>query len=234
MSRLLSTILIDFKLQIRHNFYSVSLVVAIVFIVAMGQFLTKEILAVVLPVLFLVAIAGSTYLFAGGSILFEKGERTLESLILTPLRVNEYLISKTFTLTVLATVESLAIVIFTYGLDFQPIPLLLGIISMGLFYSLICFVVVFRYQSITDFLLPSLVYLTLLQMPFLDYFAIVKSPLFYLIPTQAPLLLIQAGFQQIATWQIFYGIGYSLAEIALTYAWGYRCFNYFIVNGERR
>lgn len=233
MKRLLSTMRLDLTLQFRNGFYYVSAGLVLLLVVALRQFFDRAGLALVLPVFYLLALAGTTYIFIAGMILFEKGQRTLEGVIVTPLRSDEYLISKLITLTGLALIESLLIVLLTYGLGFDPWLLLGGIASMALIYGLASLIVVARYDSVTDFLIPSMLLLLLLQLNFIDYFDIWSSPLFYLFPTQPPLLLMRAAFAPIATWQLIYAIVGTALWSVVGYIWAKHAFERYIVRQER-
>jgi len=103
---------------------------------------------------------------------------------------------------------------------------------MGFLYSLICFIVVFRYHSVIDFLMPSLILNLILQLPLLSYFQIWDVPILLILPTQGPLLLMQAACVQLEFTDLAYAIGLSLISIIVTAIWGYRCFDHFIRKGE--
>jgi fluoroquinolone transport system permease protein len=232
MTRFASTLRLDVTLQFRNKFYHIGVMVALLGIFALRGLFDHQTLKIVLPVLYLIGLAGTTYFFIGGLVIFEKSERTIDSLIITPLRFQEYLLSKLVTLSALATVESVVITVATVGLDFHGPLLVSGIVLMAGFYTLLGYIVVLRYQSVTDFLMPSLAYSLILQLPFLPYFGVWENALFYLIPTQAPFLLMQAAFQPVENWQIVYGFGYSLLSIAFCVVWARRAFHHFIVLRE--
>jgi len=232
MNRLNSTIQLDLKVQARNKFYHVSALVAILISVGLRQVPT-EFLAGLIPTTFLFGVAGTTYLYAGSLILFEKGERTLDSVIVTPLRLREYLNSKLITLTGLATIESLIIVLFSYGFGFNWLLLIAGLVSMGLLYTLSGLIMVARYDAITKFLMPSILYLVIITIPFLQL--IIDHPLtilFYLWPTQGPFLLMIGSFEPLAWWQLIYAFIASLSVIIGGYWWAYQAFDKYIIRGE--
>lgn len=168
-----------------------------------------------MPVFILSNLLIGTFYFIAGLVLLEKGEGTLIAQIVTPLRTWEYLASKVITLTFLALMENLLIVGLGYGLNFNLLPLLVGLISATALFILIGFVAVFRFNSINEYLFPSFLYTLLFIPPFLPYLGLGESWLFYLHPLQAPLLLTKAAFQPIATWQWLYGVLYAGLWIGL-------------------
>jgi fluoroquinolone transport system permease protein len=233
MKRLTSTLQLDATVQVRNKLYHISIGLVFLLVVMLRQLFPHEAMGQVMPAWFLGAIAPTTYFFVAGLLLFDKGERTLDVLTITPLRTHEYLSSKLVTLTALAMTESLLTVVLAYGFGFNLPLLLAGIAAMGAIYTLFGLIVVVRYASISDFLMPSIMYNAVLELPFLHYFGIWETPLFYLWPTQPPLLLMKAAFVPVPTWQIIYGLAGSAVVIGLVYWWSYRAFEHFIIRQER-
>ena len=231
MKRILATMGIDFRLQFRNGFYYAAAFVALIMIVLLNQ-LPEEAVLFLLPILLFENLVINAFYFMAGLVLLEKGEGILEAQIITPLRTREYLVSKVLTLAVLSLVESLVIVGFTYGLGFQWLPLLVGITLLALLFSLTGFLVVARYDSINEFLFPSFLITALLSIPLLTYFGFMDSPLIYLHPFQAQLVLLQAAFQPQETWQLVYGLAYSVLWIGLAFRWSRRDFSRFVIRKE--
>jgi fluoroquinolone transport system permease protein len=231
MKRLTATIRTEFQLQFRNGFYYASAFVAALLVIALLQ-IPAESRALILPVMMLQNLMINTFYFTGGLVLLEKGQGTLEAQVVTPLRTWEYLAAKVVTLGVLSLVESTVIVVLAYGPGFGFFSMTAGILLMAAFLTLFGFIVVARYDSINEYLLPSVLYLFAFSIPILDYFEIVQSWLFYLHPMQAPLLLIKAAFLPVAPWQILYGVLYAGVWVGLIYIWSKRSFHRFIVRKE--
>jgi fluoroquinolone transport system permease protein len=200
-------------------------------IVLLKQLPVKD-LGYFIPMFLIGNLVLNTFYFIAGMVLFEKGEGTLQALSVTPLSVREYLGSKAATLTLLALAENFTIIMLTYGPGFDLLPVLAGTIFMSVIYVLAGFVVVARYDSISEYIMPSVVYTTVLQLPLLDYLGIFKSPVFYVFPAQAPLLLMGSAFVHIEIWQIVYGIVYSLICIYVAYLLAYRSFRKYVIEKE--
>jgi fluoroquinolone transport system permease protein len=231
MKRLLSTMYWDARLQFRNGFYHVTLFVVVMWVVLVSQ-LPQSKLGWLLPALVLGNLLINTFYFIGGLMLLEKGEGTLEAQVVTPLRTWEYLASKIATLALLAVVENLVVVGLLYGLGFAALPLVLGIVLAAALYCLAGFIAVARYDSINEYLFPSMAYTLLLSLPLLSYFGLGQNTWFYLHPLQAPLVLVRAAFQPVAAWQLLYGLGYSAVWIGLLYHASQRTFLRFIVAKE--
>ena len=233
MTRLNAAIRWDFRLQFRNGFYYAAAFVALLVIVILGQLqLSQEVLAILLPVVLLQNITINAFYFMAGLVLLEKGEGTLESLVVSPLRKGEYLGAKLVTLTLLSLVENCLIVLIVYGFQVNLPLLLAALILMSALFSLFGFIAVVRYDSINSFLFPSMFMLLALSIPLLDYFGIWQTPLMYLHPTQALLVLLKAVFQPIESWQLLYGLLYPLVWIALAYQLSKRAFHRFVITKQ--
>ncbi|MCL5998697.1 MAG: ABC transporter permease [Chloroflexi bacterium] len=229
--RLLSTLWWDVRLQFRNGFYYAVAFVLVFWVVLVSQLRMLD-WALLLPLLMLGNLIISTFYFIGGLVLLEKGEGTLEAQIVTPLRTWEYLTSKVISLTLLTLIENLVIALVTYGPGFAVLPLLLGVAAASAFYVLAGFVAVAGYDSINEYLFPSLPYALFFMLPALDYLGIWKSGLFYLHPLQAPLLLMQAAFRPVEAGQWIYALSYSLVWIGVVYVLSRRAFHRFIIAKE--
>ncbi|MCB0193925.1 MAG: hypothetical protein KDJ65_18385 [Anaerolineae bacterium] len=237
MSRLLSALKMDAIIQVRTNLYTIGISAGVIVAIALWQLSRPEQLFLVIPTLMLLVVGGSTLLYVAGLIIFEKDEGTLKATIVSPLRTSEYLWSKIITLTALATLEAIVMIggtmllmRFSTDLTLPNIPLLLaGIVAIGVIYTLIGIVLVVRYNAITDFLIPMSGVAVVLQMPFLYFLGWVTHPLFLVIPTSAPTMLMQGAYIPLADWQWLYGIGYTTILIGGLAWWAYRAFQWHII-----
>lgn len=228
MNRLLSTIRWDIQLQFRNGFYYASAFVAIITVLILGLFPNVD-WRFILPVILFENLLINTFYFVAGLVLLEKGEGTLEGLIVSPLRRWEYLASKAITLTLLSLFETVIVTAIIFGLGLNWLSFLLGIIILCTMFTLFGFSFVARYDSINTFLFPSVLLTTLLSLPLIDALALWESPLMLLHPFQAPMQLLQGGFQPLAGWELAYGLLYGLLWIFLLYQWSQRSFYRFVV-----
>jgi len=237
MKRLLSAIKTDFTVQVRNNLYVIGIMVALLVAGVLSYVATPERMFLLVPALLLTVIGGSTMMYVAGMILFEKDEHTINAIIVSPLRSAEYLWAKVISLTVLATIESvimvggaMLIMSYWYHLSLPNIPLLLlGIVAIGIIYTLIGIIAVVRYNKITDFLVPMTGVMIVLQLPFLYFIGMVHHNIFLLIPTSAPAMIMQGAYTSLSTWHWVYAIGYTLLTICLLAVWARHAFNAYIV-----
>lgn len=228
MKRLISTLVWDMRRQFRNGFYYVSAFAAVLLIIVLKQ-LGDVNWAMLFPPIILENLVLNGFYFAAGLVLLEKGEGTLEAQIVTPLRPWEYLVSKALSLGILSLFETVIIVVVMSGFGFNWLLLIAGIVFLTALYALYGFVVVARYDSISEFLMPSALWTMGFSLPLLYYFDLWRSWVMFLHPLQAPLVLMQAAFEPLPEWQIVYGVLYSLLWVGIVYALSQRAFHRFVI-----
>ncbi|ELZ96707.1 fluoroquinolone export ABC transporter permease subunit [Haloferax sulfurifontis] len=223
----------DSRLQFRYGFYAVYAIVTMLFGLGLSGLPESVRTATLVMVLF--ADPGFLgFYFVGALVLFEKNEGVLHALVSSPLSADEYLVSKTLSLSFIANLGALVITLFVHGSAFQPVWFLLGLgLTAGLF-VLVGFVAVARFDSLNAYFLTAIVYIVPLSLPLLDHFAVVESALFYLFPTQASLVLIGAAFEATPAWELAYAVGYLLVGIGVAYVLARRAFERHIVRETER
>ncbi|MCK2238438.1 MULTISPECIES: fluoroquinolone transporter permease [unclassified Crossiella] len=233
MSATTAALRLDLKLQRRYGFLYAAAFAAVLWIVVLNL-LPAKVLGAALPYALFGDLAIVGFFFIAGAVFFEKGERTLFALLSTPLRFREYLLAKLGTLTMIAVAVSLAVVISVRGLDFHPLTFLAGIVLTSLLMILLGFVTAAPYPSVSEWLMPALVPLVIVNVPLLSYSGVWPEPLLYLIPTHGSLLLLGAAFDQIAlSWpQLLYALGYQLLWIAGLFFLARKVFERFVISRE--
>jgi fluoroquinolone transport system permease protein len=229
MRRVLHTIRWDIVRQYRSGFYAVSLLLIPIVVGMLRWAGAGEQAAVVLPPLLVMMLLVTTFYFAGAILLLEKGEGTLAGLVVSPLRTGEYLLARTASLSLLAIVESLVIVVAGFGTAVNPLALLPGMVLLCAFYSLAGTAVITRYDTINEYLLPSVVFVILLMLPMLPYVGILESPLFLLHPVQPSIVLMRAAVLPAATPEIAYGVLGGAAWAGIAFVVARKSFGVFVV-----
>lgn len=221
----------DVRLQFRNGFYYASAFVATILVLALLQLPAID-LKPWWPAIILENLVINSFYFMSGLVLLEKGEGTLEALVVTPLRDWEYLAAKSLSLTMLSLAETLVVLLLIQGLSFHWGWLMIGLLLQIGIFALYGFFVVARYDSISEFLLPSVLWTFGYSLPLLHYFNLWRSPLMFLHPIQAPLVLIEAAFRPVPGWQIVYGVLYGGLWLGLAFLAARRAFHRFVIRKE--
>jgi len=231
MTRLLSIARWDVSLQFRNGFYYVSAITAAFFIIFLKQLKGVD-LSYWWPALITGNLTVNAFYFMAGIVLLEKGEGTIEAQIVTPLRPWEILGSKVLTLGLLSLFEMLLIIVVTQGVAFNWFLLVTTIVLYIAMLALYGFIIVARYDSISEFLMPSVVWTMGFSLPLLYYFDIWRHWVMFIHPLQAILILIQSSFTSVPTWQVIYGIAYSILWTGILMWLSLRTFHRFVITKE--
>lgn len=228
MKRLLATMRCDLRLQMRNGLYAATLFVSVIWAAILLQAGALD-LRWLFPPLVIGNLLIGTFYFMGGMVLLEKGEGTLSAQVATPLRSAEYLAAKLATLSVLALAETLVIVAIGVGAHMNPLPLIAGVALAAAIYCLAGFIVVARYATINEYLLPSGAYVAVLWVPLLAYALQWRHWLLYLHPLSAPLALVEAAFEPAPAGRLVYGLVCSIFWLMLLGAWSQRAFRRWMI-----
>jgi len=220
MSRLAATIRTDLHVQWRNGFYAATAIVVVMSILLL-RWLPTEVSVLILPVVILEAVLVNTFYFVSGLLLLERVEGTFVAQSVTPLRGHEYLGSKIVTLTVLSLAESLLIATSVFGVGAWLIGLTLAIMLAAVLFCLVGIAVIVRYDSINEFLLPSVPWAFVLTLPIFGAFGFGAAEWYLLHPIQGPFSLMQPGAAHTAGGLAF-AIGYPLLWIVPAVLWSRR------------
>jgi fluoroquinolone transport system permease protein len=174
-------------------------------------------------------------MFVGALVLFEKSEDVLQALVITPMKTDDYILSKITSLTILSIISATIFVILlnVFGeIDFNIPYLVLSIILTSVMLILLGFILVSRVNSINEYLLAMLIsFLGLLLPPMLHLTGLYENVIFYLWPTQASFTLFIGVFNAVSLelWETVYGIIYQVIWIGLLYILAKKAFHKHIV-----
>lgn len=226
--RILQAIKYDIKFQFRHGFYYAYLLLTVLYI-ALFRVLPQDMAKYIATLIIFSDPAVMGFFFIGGIVLLEKGQNIYQSLFVTPLRMQEYLISKAASLTVLACATSIAIVLLAFGRIHNPALFLTGVILTSVLFTLIGITLVVRCKSLNQYIILSPVYTLVFILPMLEYLGLTKSWLFNLLPAKPALLLIRSGFYEVAALDAVYAIGLMVIWCVIGYVWAKDWFYKYII-----
>jgi len=230
MSMLSATLALDVRLQARSRLYAIGIVVALMLGSLSRYLVGPDYAGKAAPVLYLAGLGGTTYVFGAAMVLLEKSQGTLLALRTTPLTSSAYVASKVITLAAFAAFEAAIIqAVGFFGAAFHPIPLTFGVVCLGMFYTFVGLGQVAPHDSIFSFLIPgALAVGSVLQLPVLYVLKVGPPAVWYLLPTQGPLLLMLGAFEPLDDWQWAYAIGMSAISLGLGGWWAKRRLSRFI------
>ncbi|KYK30132.1 hypothetical protein AYK20_09300 [Thermoplasmatales archaeon SG8-52-1] len=162
-------------------------------------------------------------MFIGALVLFEKSENVLQALVITPMKTDDYLLSKITSLTILSIISATIFLVLlnVFGeIDFNILFAASGIILTSILLILLGFILVSRVNSINEYLLAMMIaFLGLTFPPMLHLSGLYENVIFYLWPTQASFTLFTGVFNasSLELWEIAYGVIYQAIWIVILY-----------------
>jgi fluoroquinolone transport system permease protein len=215
MTRLMSAVRLELTLQVRQKFLHAGIFSGLIWLAVLLP-IPVGLRSVAEPYVLLGDISIIGFFFIGGIVFFERQERTIAAIVSTPLRFWEYLGAKLTVLVLISVLVAVTVATIAHGFAYHPVPLVVGVVLGTLLMLLTGFISSLPFASVTDWFLAATVPLAVLSLPILFYSGLWPNPVLYLIPSQGPLLLLGAAFDQVtlAVWQVAYAVLYPVVCLA--------------------
>lgn len=198
MNRFISLLKLDMILIIRNRILHIATLITALYAGILQVLPENNFITVMITLIFTDPVTLG-FMFIGVMVLFEKGGNTLQALSVTPVRAEEYLWSKAITLTLVALVASLLMALAGVGLQFQPGFLIAAVVFSSILFVFIGFIGVSKVKTFNQYFIVIPVFMVPGFLPFLNFFNITDTWLWYLLPTQASLVLFSAAFETTVT-----------------------------------
>jgi len=227
MKLFLAALKLDFTIQMRYHLVTVSLIVTAVYSALLylvdGQYVDLVLIYVLFSDPVLIGI-----IFVGALVLFEKDQHTLDSLIVTPLNPGYYLWSKTITLSILSLLCCYILALLAKGAVSNHIIFTTGVLLTSVMFVLAGFLLVADANSLNQYILRMPVVMVPFALPLLNFLGITDTLWLYLIPTQATLILLLAGVNDMANtavWELLYSYVFLIISIAVLFRQSLKAFD---------
>ena len=153
--RLINSIKADVQFQLKHGFYTVYIVLSVIYIAILG-YIPHETQKIVLPLLIYFDPAGLGLFFIGGMVLLEKEQGVLALLYITPLKTEEYIISKVITLGLISSLAGTVISLAAYGISANYMLLISGTFLVSVFYTLIGIIIASKTVNVNSYIVKMI------------------------------------------------------------------------------
>ncbi|WP_441961671.1 fluoroquinolone export ABC transporter permease subunit [Mycolicibacterium houstonense] len=231
MTRLMAATRLELLVQYRQKFLHAGIFSGLIWLAVLLP-MPHSLRPVAEPYVLVGDIAIIGFFFIGGSVFFEKQERTLGAVISTPLRFWEYLTAKLLVLLSISLLVALVVSTVADGFSYRPVPLILGVVLGTLLMLVVGFITSLPFASVTDWFLAATIPLAVMLVPPLIYFSgLWPHPVLYVIPTQGPLLLLGAAFDQVSlsNWQLLYSVLYPVLSLIVLWRIAHVLFVRYVV-----
>ena len=231
MKTLFRLILWDLKLQIRNSILTVAVFIA-VFYTAVFLLLGLRGKDDVLIALIFSDPTFMGFIFTGVLVLFEKSANTLQALVVTPVKIWQYLFSKAISLTIITSIICFAMVFASHGFRFNYFWFIITTFLSSVLFIFLGFIGVAKVKTFNQYIIVIPLFIAPLSLPYLYFFGVSDSWLFYILPTQGALILFRGAFEKIAVSDSIYAFAYLSLSIWIAYRISKQLFLKHIVRGE--
>lgn len=170
--RIINSILNDIKFQFKYGFYLVYLIITMVYVGVLFA-LPASFRDITSAVIIFSDPAALGFFFMGAIVLFEKSERVLNSLFISPLTLDEYIFSKIISLGMISTIVGTIIAVATSSEVINIVSLIIGLMLGSMLFSLAGLIVATKVNSLNGFMIGVIPIGTVLSMPpFLIFFGV--------------------------------------------------------------
>jgi fluoroquinolone transport system permease protein len=187
----------------KYGVTTISVIVAIMWFLMLFFIDDQEMLGALLPFVIVIDATMMSVIYIGAVMFFEKTEKTISTLLVTPVKKSELIISKVIANTIAQTLSTLVIVIVFYfvrQVEVNWIVMILTLIISISFHSLLGFVFSYHSKDFTSMLVNLMTYTFLLTIPSVLYSfnILLKGDIWRYIliitPTQSVFNLIAVSF----------------------------------------
>jgi fluoroquinolone transport system permease protein len=168
--RIVNSVINDIRFQFKYGFYLVYAIITMVYIGVVFA-LPPSWRGTASAVIIFSDPAALGFFFMGAIVLFEKSERVLNSIFISPLKIDEYIFSKVVSLGLISTLVGATIAVLSTSERVNIISLTLGLMLGSILFSLSGLIVAAKVNSLNGFMLGVIPIGTVLSLPpFLIFF----------------------------------------------------------------
>jgi len=219
--RILHSIKYDIMSQYKNGIYFVYGFISIIYILAL-QLIPNNFTSRALIFLIFSDPTFLGFFFVGAMVLLERNQGIPLALSITPLTLQEYIISKCISLSLISVIVSLIITFTVKGIEFNIILLISVVAVSSIIFTLIGLITGMYSKTLNHYFLIATLVGIVLAIPLLNYFKVTSFRLFNLFPTYGTITLIEEAIYRSEVNIIYLLISiiwmmvlYYLAEIAL-------------------
>jgi len=207
----------------KYNLFKANFVV-LLFWLLLAYFLEGEALLQFMPLIFFMDSIMMTILLVGATLFYEKKEHTINSIMVSPVTEDEFLLSKIIVNAVNSLISVAFISIAVYlikEVTFNYLLVIPAVITVTVLHTIIGIRLSYSAKDFTSHLINYMLYVFIFVMP--PMFALLGvigesiGRFFILLPPEASGILINAAFRETELWKILFGYAYLAILSVLLY-----------------
>jgi len=223
VSKLSALVRGDFTRLTKYNLFAANFV-TLLFWVLLAYFLEGEVLLGFIPLIFFMDSVMMTVLLVGATLFYEKKEHTMNSIMVSPVTEDEYLVSKI----VVNVINSLITVVFISAavflmkeVTFNYLLVVPAVLTVTALHTVIGIRLSYSAKDFTSLLINYMLYVFIFVMPpifaMLDLIGDSVARFFILLPPEASYILIGSAFTAAAPGRVIVSYIYLLALTVVLY-----------------
>lgn len=219
LNRVRNAFIADSIFEFKQGFHTIYIVISFLYLLLLSQ-LSSEYIVYVLPLVIFSDPSVLGLFFIGGTLLLEKEQGVLSSILVTPLTSLEYILAKVMSLASISILAAFLISILTYSGTVYYQYLIVGTLLTSVFFTLIGIVIVTKSRSVNEFFVKMVPYIVFLLAPCFLLIRFSSITLLNVFPSVSLLRLIYFSYHNInhfeALIQIIYMIIVNLLLLKYT------------------
>ncbi len=207
----------------KYGLFQATLVVTMFWLGA-AWFMEEEMLERFVPLIFLLEATMMTILLVGATMFYEKKESTVNSILVSPVTMQEYIAAKVIMNIINSMISVVIISVAIYlmkGITFNYLLLVPAMIMVTIIHTLIGIKIAYMSLNFSSLLANYMVYVfVFLVPPVLAVFNVIRgvvTDFFILLPPEASNIILGAAFREAETWRLLAAWGYMLVLGVLVY-----------------
>ena len=185
--RIKSLILSDIRFQYRYGFYFIYFIFSVLYIALVFAFPESWRKTAAMLMIFTDPAAMGLF-FMGAIVLFEKSERVLDSVAVSPVKPLEYVISKLVSIGIIATLVA-CIIGFSAGVVARPLDFILAVFLCSCLFSSAGLIVACKISTLNQFIIAAVPAEILIVVPAVLWMFWFKLNILFLHPGVSMLML---------------------------------------------
>ncbi len=226
-SFLFKMIKFDILSQIKQGFYLVYAIITIIYILILF-YIPTSFRTEVTAYLILSDTSVMGLVFVGALVLLEKQQNLLQSLFITPLRLSDYILSKSLSLTIIAVLVSAVIGFIPGGMINNIIPFIISVVLCSMFYTLLGLGISAQVSSVNQYFIGIIAWSLITSIPLVLFFIIPDYSIIFPVNAAIDLLVTPSDVQTVRG--IIADSSVLLCWCILAYIYACRQFKKYVVN----
>lgn len=223
MSRILNAVKADLLFQFKQGFYFIYIVITLLYVIILHQF-DITLVAYILPVLLYIDPSILGLFFIGGILLLEKEQGILALIYVTPLKIQEFMLSKILSLSFLSIIATFSLSLISYSGDTNYWLLFIGVLLTSVIYNLVGFMIATKSKSVNDFFVKIIPLIIIFVIPSIVMFIFPDFWWLNIFPSVTTLKLIWGAYHGISFIEGMFCSIYSLLVAILFFNYTYKTF----------